>query len=153
MKRESERGDVEGLIVFLIVAVVAVVVILGLMFGVPAYSRGQRMADAENETRAKALDGEAELKKAEYTRKVATLEAQAKLDSSKLLAQVEVERAKGVAEANKIIGEGLKGHDEYLRYLWIMSLEHTAQAGDKVVYVPTEAQLPILEATRLSPPK
>lgn len=93
------------------------------------------------------MAGEAELKRAEQNRKIAVNEAQAKMDAAKLLASAEVERAKGVAESNKIIGEGLKGHEEYLRYLWIMTLEH--HTGGTVVYVPTEANLPILEASRL----
>lgn len=98
------------------------------------------------------LAGEAELRRAEQNRQITVQEAQAKHEASKALAAAEVERAKGVAEANRIIGEGLKGHEEYLRYLWIMSLEHTASVGDKVVYVPTEANLPVLEATRFSDP-
>lgn len=95
------------------------------------------------------LAGEAELKRAEQNRKIAVNEAQAKMDAAKLLASAEVERAKGVHEANKIIGEGLKGHEEYLRYLWIMSLDHSAAKGQTIVYVPTEANLPIMEANRL----
>ena len=54
-----------------------------------------------------------------------------------------MERAKGVAEANRIIGESLKGNESYLRYLWIQNLE---SGSNSVVYVPTEAGLPILEA-------
>lgn len=96
---------------------------------------------------ASALHGEAELKRAEWNRQIQVREAQAKLDSSKMLAMAEVERAKGVAEANKIIGESLKGNEGYLRYLWIDSLQHTK---DKIIYVPTEAGLPILEANRLN---
>jgi hypothetical protein len=97
------------------------------------------------------MHGMAELSRAEQNRQIRVTEAQAKLESSKLDAQSEVERAKGVAAANQIIGEGLKGHEEYLRYLWIMSLEHVANSttGSTVVYVPTEAKLPILEAQRL----
>jgi regulator of protease activity HflC (stomatin/prohibitin superfamily) len=95
------------------------------------------------------LNGEALLREAESSRLISVEEAKAKLESSKSLAQAEVERAKGVAEANKIIGEGLRGHEEYLRYLWIMSLEHTAQGDGTVIYVPTETNLPILEAGRL----
>ena len=92
--------------------------------------------------------GEAEYARAESSRKIAILEAEAKLQAAKSLAQAEVERARGVAEANKIIGDGLKGHDEYLRYLWIMSLEHAAINGKSTtVYIPTEANLPILEAS------
>lgn len=91
------------------------------------------------------LAGEAEFVQAEQNRKIAVLEAQAKLDSAKSLALAEVERAKGVAEANRIIGESLKDNDGYLQYLWIQNLEG---GNNAVVYVPTEAGLPILEAGR-----
>ncbi len=68
--------------------------------------------------------------------------AQARLDSANLLARAEIERAKGVAEANKIIGDSLRNNEAYLRYLQINSLQHTK---DKVIYVPIESGLPILE--------
>jgi len=93
-----------------------------------------------------ALGGEAEFKRAEWNRQIKVREAQAKMDASKLLAQAEIERAKGVAEANKIIGDSLKGNESYLRYLWIESLQHTK---DKIIYIPTESGLPILESSRL----
>ena len=96
---------------------------------------------------ASALAGEAELKKADWNRQIQVREAQAKMDSSKLLANAEIERAKGVAQANLIIGESLKNNESYLRYLWVDSLQHTT---DKVIYVPTEAGLPILESQRLN---
>jgi regulator of protease activity HflC (stomatin/prohibitin superfamily) len=117
------------------------VAILALgMWGCPQYNVWQQ-----------GLAGEAELKRAEQNRKIAVQEAEAKRDAAKALASAEIERARGVAEANKIIGEGLRGHEEYLRYLWIMALEHVAAApnGSTVVYVPTEANLPIMEASRL----
>jgi len=88
--------------------------------------------------------GQASFAKAEKDRQIRVLEAQAKLDAAKLDAQAEIERAKGVAGANQIIADGLKGHDEYLRYLWIDKVAGTTQR--EVVYVPTEANLPILEA-------
>src|ERR1700761_9506745 len=91
------------------------------------------------------LSGEADLANAEYSRQVAVREAQAKLDSAYLLARAEVELAKGVAQANKIIGDSLKNNEAYLRYLFVNGLENT---HDQVIYVPTEAQLPVLEATR-----
>lgn len=88
------------------------------------------------------LSGEAELAKAEYTRKTAVIESEAKLNAAANLADAEVRRAQGVAQANKIIGDSLKGNDAYLRYLWIDKLD----AKGQVIYVPTEAGLPILEA-------
>lgn len=91
------------------------------------------------------LSGKAKLKEAESSRKIAILEAKAKEESAKSLANAEVERAKGVAKANKIIGESLKGNQSYLRYLWIQGLN---DGNSETIYVPTEANLPILEATR-----
>lgn len=91
--------------------------------------------------------GEAELARAESNRQIAVLEAVAKKDSSKALADAEIMRAKGVAEANRIIGQSLQGNEGYLRYLWIQGLQTNEM---QVVYVPTEAGLPILEARRLN---
>lgn len=91
--------------------------------------------------------GKAELAQAEQNRQIAVLEATAKKESAVQLAQAEIERAKGVAEANKIIGESLKGNEDYLRYLWIIDVAG-ANVDKTVVYVPTETNLPILEATR-----
>lgn len=96
---------------------------------------------------SREMTGKAELAQAESNRKIAILEAEAKRESAKALASAEVERAKGVAEANKIIGDSLHGNDIYLKYLWIQSLSEGQHK--EVVYVPTETNLPILEATRL----
>lgn len=92
--------------------------------------------------------GEAELAQASSNRRIAVLEAQALMDSAKLKAQAEIERAKGVAEANRIVSDGLGGPEGYLRYLYINGIEKTE---NQIIYVPTEAGLPILEANRLRP--
>lgn len=91
------------------------------------------------------MAGEAELAQSTYSKQVQVQDAQGKLDSAKLLAQVEVERAKGVAAANKIIGDSLKDNEAYLKYLWITD---TSAAKPSLIYVPTEANIPILEAGR-----
>ena len=93
------------------------------------------------------LAGKAMLAEAENARKVAIEEAKARLEASKFYAQAEIERAKGVAEANAIIADGLGGPDGYLRYLWINKLGENQQ---DVIYIPTEAGVPILEAGRLA---
>ncbi len=92
------------------------------------------------------MAGKAELAEAEWSKQIAIQEAKAKYESAIELAKAEVERAKGVAEANKIIGESLEGNESYLRYLWIQALQEDTNS---VIYVPTEANLPILEAGRL----
>lgn len=80
-----------------------------------------------------------------YNRQIKIQEAQATKESARDLAEAEVIRADGVARANKIIGESLKGNEGYLHYLFINNLEHTK---DQIIYIPTEAGLPILEANR-----
>src|SRR5688500_14167486 len=109
-----------------IVAAVLIFLVLG-MWAYPHYSVWQQ-----------GLAGQAELRRAEQNRQIAVQEAQAKLEAAKLLAQSEIERSKGVAEANKIIAEGLGGPEGYLRWLWIDALNHPA-SGAQIIYVPTEA--------------
>jgi len=92
--------------------------------------------------------GKAEFAQADQNRQIAVLEATAKKEAAVQLAQAEIERAKGVAEANQIIGDSLKGNEDYLRYLYITGI--TENSGNKeIVYLPTEAGIPILEANRL----
>lgn len=93
------------------------------------------------------LGGQAELKRAEQNRQIKIQEAHAAYESSKLLAQAEVERAKGVAQANEIIAGGLGGPEGYLRYLYIHAISENH--NNQFIYLPTEAGLPILEAKRL----
>jgi len=95
------------------------------------------------------LAGEAELARAESNRKIAIAEAEAKKESAKSLAEAEIIRAEGVAKANSIIGDSLKNNEAYLRYLYITGLNDNDDNGNKIIYVPTEAGLPILEAGRL----
>jgi regulator of protease activity HflC (stomatin/prohibitin superfamily) len=107
-------------------------VVLG-MWGCPQYNVYQQK-----------LEGESELAKANYSKQVAVQEAVAKESAASHLADAEIARAKGVAGANKIIGDSLKNNEGYLRWLYIEALKE--KSGTEVIYVPTEAGLPILEA-------
>ena len=111
------------------------------------------------------MHGRAALKEAEWSKQILIEEARAKETASLMqanarvtLAEAEgkaqvvrakaegladIERAKAAAEANRIIGESLKGNDEYLRYIWIKGLQ---DGNGERIYIPTEAGLPILEA-------
>jgi len=112
---------------------VGIVVAGGLLFvGGPQYNVWQQ-----------SLAGKAELQKAEYTRQVAVLEAQAKKDSAQQLADAEIIRASGVAKANQIIGDSLKDNREYLQYLYITGLEEGSNKGNVTIYVPTEGGMPV----------
>lgn len=125
-------GFIAESIVFLGGAVAVAAVLFLFMWGMPKY----RIYKQD-------LRGQAELREAEWTKKISIEEAKALKDSAVLRAEAEVERAKGVAAANKIIGDSLKGNEEYLRYLWIDGL---ADSQGERIYIPTEAGLPILEA-------
>jgi ABC-type glycerol-3-phosphate transport system permease component len=95
---------------------------------------------------AAQMNGKAQLSEAEFSKQVKYEEAKANLESQKLNAQAEVERAKGAAEAIEI--ENGKLTENYIRYLWVRQQDNL---NDKtVIYIPTEAGLPILEADRLS---
>ena len=113
-----------------VVALAGVIVIAGLAFGLPQYG-----------VWTKTLNGKAQLQEAEYTRQVAVLEAQAKKDSAQQLAEAEVIRAQGVAKANSIIGDSLKGNPAYLQYLWITQGEGNTE---RTVYmVPSNGGAPV----------
>lgn len=119
--------------------IVLSLVAIGLLWGCPHYNVWQQ-----------GLAGEAEYRRAEQNRQVEVRKAEAKRDAASLLAQAEVARAKGVAEANKIIGDSLKENEAYLRYLWITNM---SEAGKETIYIPTEAGIPILEAGKRVMPK
>ncbi len=95
--------------------------------------------------------GEAELARAEGNKRILVESARAQLEAAQYQADAEIARAKGVAEANRIVGDSLKGNEAYLRYRYIENL--AANSADKatatIIYVPTEAGLPILESGRL----
>lgn len=112
-------------IVFVCFAIIAL-----FLFGVPRYKVWQQ-----------EMKGRAELAQAEQNRQIRIEEAKANLEAEKLNAQAEVVRAQGAAEAIKIENGSLT--PTYIQYLWVRQQNTSA---NKVIYIPTEAGLPILEA-------
>jgi hypothetical protein len=121
------------------VKIVATVAVLGgtlMLWGCPQYG-----------VYTNRLGGQATFERAEQDRRVKIEEAKAAFESAKLHASAEVERARGTAEANKILQENLGGPENYLRWRTIQMLEETGRgAGRETVYIPTEAMMPITEA-------
>ncbi len=104
-----------------------------IMFGYPKYKVWQQ-----------EMAGKAEFAKAEQNRKIKIEEARANLEAEKLNAQAEIERAKGAAKAIEIENGSIT--PTYIQYLWV---RQQADLGNKtVIYIPTEGNLPILEAGR-----
>ena len=117
--------------------IVTVILVAAMMTGglfiVPYYNVWQQ-----------EMSGKAEFAKAEQNRKIKIEEAKANLEAEKLNAQAEVERAKGAAEAIRI--ENGRITPAYIQYLWV---RQQSNLNDKtVIYIPTETNLPVLEASR-----
>lgn len=125
----------EGALKKIVLGICAALVILAaLAFIIPWYN-----------VWSQEMEGKAEFAKAEQNRKIKIEEARANLEAEKLNAQAEVERAKGAAEAIRIENGSIT--PTYIQYLWV---RQQADLGNKtVIYVPTESNLPILEASRL----
>ncbi len=118
---------------FVVGGMFAVIVGIAALVGCPSYN-----------VYYQKMEGEAQLAHSEYSKKVQVQDALGKFEAAKSLASADVERAKGVAQANSIIASSLKGNEIYLHWLYIEGLKE--KTGQEVVYVPTEAGLPILEA-------
>lgn len=118
-----------------VVALIAlVVIIIGICIAIPYYNVWQQ-----------EMAGRAEFAKAEQNRKIKIEEARANLEAEKLNAQAEIERAKGAAEAIRIENGSIS--PTYIQYLWVR--QQSDLNNKTVIYIPTEGNLPLLEAARM----
>ncbi len=116
-----------------VLTVIGLIFLVVMLYGYPTY----RVWSQE-------MEGKAEFAKAEQNRRIKIEEAKANLEAEKLNAMAEVERAKGAAAAIKIENGALS--EKYIQYLWVRQQNNL---NDKtVIYIPTETNLPILEAGR-----
>lgn len=129
----EQTNEYKGVNIAVVTTAVFSTIVAGFMFGLPVYN----VWSAE-------MSGKAKLSESEYSKKVKIEEAKSNLEAQKLNAKAEVERAKGAAQAIAI--ESGKLTENYIRYLWVQQQDNL---NDKtVVYIPTEAGLPLLEANR-----
>lgn len=127
--RRQDAREARHTVMFAILAVVVVICLLfALLFGF------------------KLINSKVKLSQAGNTKRIQIEDARGKAEAATLLATAEVERAKGVAEANRIIDGSLT--DRYIRWLYVDQLDQTEGT---IIYIPTEAGLPILETQRLAP--
>ncbi len=73
-----------------------------------------------------------------------SLQKEFELTKAKKDAEIEIAKAEGIAKSNEIIAGSIS--DNYLRYKWIEGLQSSDNLT--VIYVPTETNLPIMEAGR-----
>lgn len=107
----------------------AVVIILILMMGLPIYNVWRL-----------GKSGEAALKRAEQEKQILIETAKA-----------EVEAAKLRAEAIQIVGESAQKYPEYRlqEFMGAFGEALNNEHNKTIIYVPTEANIPVMEATRI----
>jgi regulator of protease activity HflC (stomatin/prohibitin superfamily) len=93
---------------------------------------------------ASQKQGEADLQQAHKEQQIQVSKAQGRLDAARLNKEAAVIEAEAVSAQIEKIGANLKEHDLYLKWQWIKMMEEKPQGS--VIYVPTEAGMPILEA-------
>lgn len=121
------KKDSEWLAVIVIVSIV-VSLISFLLWFVPTYGVWQA-----------GLGGKAALMRAEQEKQIQIEQAKAELESAKLR-----------AEAISIVGEASKMYPEYRTQEFIGAFGEAIKSGsiDQIIYVPTEANIPIVGARR-----
>jgi uncharacterized membrane-anchored protein YhcB (DUF1043 family) len=124
----NNRGDAQTFVGTSLAIILLIALIGGLMVGLPQYKVWQQ-----------GLAGEANLKRAEQEKQIMITTAQAEVDA-----------AKHRAEAIEIMGEAAKKYPEYRLQEFMAAFAEALQNDsiDKIVFVPTEANIPITEATR-----
>lgn len=123
------KDYVKLIIVVALIVIVPVVAWLALMPRYRVWSQQMR--------------GKAAYEEAVQNRRIQIEEAKANLEAQKLNSQAEIERAKGMAKSIEI--ENGKLTTQYIQYLWVRNIDK--MDGEKI-YIPTESNLPILEAKK-----
>lgn len=121
-------------------SILIAITVIGICFGIWFGWKNLQVWSAE-------MNGRAVLAEAEYSRQTRVEEARAKAEAAELEGRAELVRAEFSAQANAALSEGLGGPEAYLRYLYIRMLEESDSAG-QIIYIPTEAGMPVLEAGR-----
>ena len=93
--------------------------------------------------------GLADLAQANNEQQIQIAKAKARLDAAQLNKQAAIVEAEAVAAQIEAIGSQLTEHGLYLRWQWIKMMEDST-SDLNTIYVPTEANLPVLEAGRLN---
>ncbi len=121
------EDDTKGTVAIIALAIIGIIIIIGgLMWAIPTYHVWSNQ---------KA--GEASLVKAQQEKQIQISQAQAELEASQYQAQ-----------AIKTVGEMTKEYPSYREQQFIQDFGEAMKNGNiqKIIYVPTEANLPITEA-------
>ncbi len=120
----------KGNIILVALVFIATLLIAGLVFGIPAFRRYQKVLDAENEIKINEM-------KIRQTEQLVQVEKQK--------AEIKVEEANGIAAAQKIINETLT--DRYLQHEAIQAQMEMANSPNHTqIYIPVGTNgIPIIK--------
>lgn len=133
----NSRSIVPDLILWIGIPLALLGIIFGAMFGWAHF----RLWKAEYTGRAFELEkmyvGKAILAEAEYSRSARVEQARAEKEAAQL-----------TADAIEIVGEAAKAYPEYRQQEFYLALGEAFREGqiDQIIYLPTEAGLPLTEA-------
>lgn len=136
--RRTRKG--EGELILIVLAGVAILAVgCGLLFGLPAYN-----------VWASGMSGEAKLRHSEQEKRIMIETAKARAESAILAAEAEVETAKLRSKAIGLVGQAAKDFPEYRTQEFIGAFGDAVQSGaiNQIIYVPTEANIPIVDKAR-----
>lgn len=87
------------------------------------------------------MDGQARLAEAEQSKRIQIETAKAELESARYR-----------AEAIEVVGKAAKAYPEYRQQEYIAAFGEALKEGkmEQIIYVPTEANIPIMEAGRMT---
>jgi hypothetical protein len=127
---KGEKMDGKVVITSILIILALIIFIGGLMYILPQYNVWQQ-----------GLSGKAALTKAEQTKLILIEQARAELESAKIR-----------ADAIEVMGEAAQKYPEYRLQEFMGSFATALEDGtiDQIIYVPTEANIPIMEATRIN---
>ena len=121
----------------LIVLAIGLEMFCGVLFGAVGIYQPFKVWQATYTVKRERLMGEAQFARAEENRKILVEQARAEKDSAQLR-----------AEAIGIVGQATKDFPEYRQQEFIGAFAEAVQNGsiDQIIYVATEAGIPITEA-------
>lgn len=123
--KKHQKGNTDNVLIGMI-SVFVVIAILFVLFAWPQYKVWQQ-----------GMSGQARLAEAQQSKQIAIETAKSELESAKLR-----------AEAIKVMGKAAQEYPEYRNQEFIGAFGEALREGkvNQIIYVPTEANIPVLEA-------
>lgn len=139
--QEPKKSPFAEMAAMAVVGVVGIVLVGAILFGIVYTYRHYKIWGVE--MAGKALEIERE-----YQGRAILAEAEHARQSRVMAARAEEEAAQHTANAIKIVGEMAQKYPEYRQQEFFMGLSDALTSGDidQIIYLPTEAGLPITEA-------